>query len=143
MSGGGIDRAFVPAGMAAPYVVNLGIGVLIRVPWTQTNQEHALVVDLVDADNHAVTVPAPDGQVVPVRAELKFNVGRPPTLQAGEEQGVALAMNMPGLPLPRIGDYAFAISIDGSEEERLQYKAVAQPGITFGSGYNPSMPRTM
>lgn len=143
IAGGGIDRAFVPPGATAPYTVTLGIGVQIRVPWTQTNQEHTLEIELVDADNNPVMVPVGPQQQAPVKAEMKFNMGRPPALQVGEDQGVALAMNMPGLPLPRIGDYSFVISIDGSEEERLPYKAAAQPGITVPPGFGPaSIPRS-
>lgn len=138
VSGGGIDRAFIPPGAPAPYVVSMGIGVQIRVPWTQTNQEHTLHIDLLDADDHPVLVPTGPGTDGPVQVDMKFNVGRPPTLMTGEEQGVALAVAMPGLPLPQLGDYFFAIYIDGSEEERLHYRVAAQPGVTLGSAFGPA-----
>lgn len=134
ISGAGIDRAFVPAGSQGPFVSNLSLAIQVIVPWTQTNQEHDLLVDLVDEDSHPVLVPQGGDQTAPVQAGLRFTVGRPPGLEIGEDQRMSFAVNMPGLPLPSLGVYVFQISIDGSPVGRVPYKVVTQAMTGTGSG---------
>lgn len=133
-SGAGINRANIPPGLPGPWVVSLGIGILVAVPWTQTNQQHTLEVDLLDADGHPVEVPTGPDTTQPFKAGLAFNVGRPPELQTGEEQSVALAVNVPALPLGQLGEYRFTVRIDGSPEAELHYRLVTQTVLTMGSG---------
>ncbi len=130
VTGGGIDRAHVPAGVSAPYVTQIALGVLVQIPWTATNQNHALKVDLVDADGHAVQVPTGPDTSAPFNAEMQFNVGRPPALEIGEEQTIALAVGLPGMPFPALGQYRFVIYIDQTQLEELPFKIVGQPGMT-------------
>lgn len=124
VSGGGIDRAFVPANTSGPWNINLAIGINISVPWNETNNEHTLTVDLVDFDSHPVLVPNGIDTVAPVHVEAKFNVGRPPTLETGESQSISLAINLPSLPIPAIGNYSFILEVDGNELRRLSYRVV-------------------
>jgi hypothetical protein len=105
----------------------VGIGVLIRVPYTATNQPHRFEVRLEDSDGHQVAivaappgVPSEDGKLYAIGGE--FNVGRPPLLPPGEEQMVPLAMNIDGIEFDHPDAYAFVISIDGSPIERLQLR---------------------
>lgn len=124
VSGGGIDRAFVPPNIPGPWNINLAIGINISVPWDETNMEHMLTVDLVDFDFHPVLVPNGPDTTAPVHVEAKFNVGRPPMLETGESQSVSLAINLPSLPIPAIGNYSFVIEVDGQELRRLSYRVV-------------------
>lgn len=65
---------------------------------------------------------------------MQFNLGRPPTLEIGEGQTVSLAVNFPGLPMPRLGRFFFVISVDGTELKRLGYRVTTQSGMTINSG---------
>lgn len=134
INGGGIDRTWVPGGAPMPVGVNLAIGLTVRVPWQQTNQQHTLVVTMEDSDGAPVMVPNGPDEEGPLRGEIPFNMGRPPDLVAGAEQTVSLAIAMPGLPLSKIDRYAFVISIDGTEVERLPYALMTMPGVTFSPG---------
>jgi len=134
VSGGGIDRANIPPGVPPPWNVSLALAINLRVPWTQTNQDHALTVDLVDADGQPVMVPTGPDESQPFHAELHLNVGRPPGLVVGDAQSVSAAINVPGLPLTKLGMYSFSIAINGTEMERLNYRVVTVQGLTFGTG---------
>jgi hypothetical protein len=127
VSGGGIDRVGVPGNIPGPWNINLAIGMNISVPWTETNKEHVVTVDLVDFDSHPVLIPSGVETVSPLRVEMKFNVGRPPTLEVGESQSISLAINLPALPISEIGNYSFILNVDGSELRRLSYRVVKGP----------------
>jgi len=133
-NGAGINRAFVPPGAPAPFGVHFSLGVIVEVPWTQTNQSHTLLVELIDADGHSVSVPTGPETSEAFMAEMQFNVGRPPTLEVGEEQTIALAIGMPGLPFPALGQYRFVIRIDQSQESELPFRIVTQPAMTVMTG---------
>ena len=133
-SGAGIDRALVPPGAPGPYGVHLAIGIIVKIPWTQTNQPHSLTVELIDADGAAVPVQTGPETFAPFKAEMQFNVGRPPTLEVGEEQSVSLAISMPQLPFPALGSYRFVVYIDQTQMDELSFRLVSQPGMTVGSG---------
>lgn len=134
LAGGGIDRASVPPGAPAPYQISLAVGLTLGVPWTQTNQNHSLSLTLVDADEQPVMVPVGPDTSEPLRADIVFNVGRPPSLITGETQMVSLAINLPGLVLPQLGRYFFVLSVDGTELRRLGYAVMGQTGMTLGAG---------
>ena len=134
VNGAGINRAFVPPDAPGPFGVHLSLGVIVEVPWTQTNQSHTLLVELIDADGHSVPVPTGLETSEAFRAEMQFNVGRPPTLEVGEEQTIALAIGMPGLPFPALGQYRFVIRIDQSQESELPFRIVTQPAMTVMTG---------
>jgi hypothetical protein len=117
----------------------IGIGVIIHVPYTATNQLHKFELYLVDADGNELPlgdVPpeeeAPDGKLR--RLGGQFNVGRPPTLQPGDEQLVAVAMNIDGLTFERADAYRFVIELDGSPEKSLPFRVhhVVQPRVVAG-----------
>lgn len=134
LCGGGIDRVFIPQGIPGPWSTSVSLGLTLIVPWTQTNQQHSLTVTLVDADEQPVKVLTGPETEEPLRADMQFNLGRPPTLEIGEGQTVSLAVNFPGLPMPRLGSFFFVISVDGSELNRLGYRVTTQPGMTINSG---------
>ncbi|MGH3559152.1 DUF6941 family protein [Mycobacterium sp.] len=137
LSGGGIDQAVIPAGQPSPWQVSLAVGMCIEVPWTETNQDHAVHIALLDADDNPVEVQTNATDRKTFNVDLRFNVGRPPQLEAGASQNVALAVNVPILPFEKLGSYTFAVSINGTELRRLPYRLVGQQGMTIA----PSGPR--
>jgi hypothetical protein len=112
----------------------IGLGLIIRVPYTATNQMHKFELYLHDADgNELPLADAPPGTEMPDekirRLGGQFNVGRPPTLQPGDEQLVAMAINLDGLMFDRSDSYKFVIELDGSPEKELSFRVnqVLQP----------------
>lgn len=112
----------------------VGIGMIVRIPYTATNQPHTFEVYLRDGDGGELPlgeappgIDSPDGKVRRLGGE--FNVGRPPTIQAGDEQLVVLAINMDGLTFERADRYEFVIEIDGSEEKHLGFRVIQVPQL--------------
>jgi Family of unknown function (DUF6941) len=113
----------------------IGIGIIIRVPYTATNQPHKLEVYLLDDGKELPLGDGPsDGEgsnAKIYRLGGEFNVGRPPTLQPGDEQLVSLAINIDALVFDRADSYEFVLELDGSPEKRLPFRVhqVLQPGV--------------
>jgi hypothetical protein len=140
ISGGGIDLVSIPPGINPPYPINLGIGVMVTVPWEQTNQQHEVDIELVSEDGQPVQVPVSPDLMQPVRAKLTFNVGRPGGISIGDDQHVCLAANMPGVPMPALGKYEFILRIDGHDERRLAYRVKPTVGTQMTVGRVPPGP---
>jgi hypothetical protein len=146
ISGGGIGTTLMPPGTNPPYIVNLGIGIVVTVPWNLSNQQHEIEIQLVTEDGQPVLVPSATGSTQPVHARLAFNVGRPPTITIGDDQQVCLATNMPGLPVAALGKYEFIVRIDGNNERRLPFRVqlmvgtqlILGPGASGSIGQRPS-----
>lgn len=137
ISGAGVEMTQVPPGAPGPIVTSLGIAVQVGVPWVDTNRQHTLRVDLVDADGGPVEVPGPQGPM-PFLIEVPFTVGRSPMAAEGSDQFLRMALNMPGLPLPSAGEYVFRVSVDGKATRQLPYRVVLPPAISFGPTAIPS-----
>ena len=90
-----------------------GIGLIIKVPWEETNQQHQVSLQLLDSDGGPVNDPA--GKVVGLASH--FEVGRPPGLAAGALQTVCLAMNIGPLPLQPGQRYEWVLTIDGRSRD--------------------------
>ncbi|HUQ62940.1 MAG TPA: hypothetical protein VM121_04230 [Acidimicrobiales bacterium] len=110
-------------------IPRIGLGISIRVAWTDTNQPHNFDVRLQDADGHILALgDAPpgsgpeDGKIRRIGSD--FNVGRPAYLQPGDDQLIPLAMNIDGLVFEAPGRYEFVISIDGEDVKRLPMRIV-------------------
>jgi hypothetical protein len=110
-------------GAQVPYVISPHVAAVVHVPYTATNQSHAVTITLIDEDGQPVAAWAPEGAPpqAPVRLEANFSVGRPPQLHPGESQTVPLAMGFQ-VPLAELGRYEFRIEVDGSEVRRLPFK---------------------
>ncbi len=118
----------------------LGLAVLIRVPYSlATNEPHRFEVRLEDADSTTLALgeappgATPDGKVRRVGGE--FTVGRPPgMLLPGDDQLVAIAMNVDGLQFERAGVYRFVISLDGVDVKTLRFRVnlLVQPAPILG-----------
>ncbi len=124
INGGAINLLYVPP--QPPYIISLFVAVIVHVPYTATNQSHVVTVRLLDADGDEVApwTPPGAGAAGPVQASTSFTIGRPPNLQPGESQTMPLAFGLQGLPLGKLGTYAFVIEIDGSVETQLSARLV-------------------
>lgn len=130
LTGGGVNTSFV--GPEPPHVVTVSIGGVIHVPYQSTNQAHTLSIDLIDAQGQPVSPFQPEAEtpVPPVQAKMPFNVGRPPMIEVGDEQTLAVAANWVNLPLPALGIYEFIVSLDGTEMRRLPLRVrTLPPGV--------------
>ncbi len=126
----------------------LGVGVLLRVPWTATNQMHRFAVRIVDQDeNKLVLGAAPPGSEISdgkVREIVgQFNLGRPPFLTIGDSQVVPIALNIDGIEFPAPNTYSVVISVDDADMRRLPIRIrsmVQMPGAV-GPGQLPRIGR--
>lgn len=141
ISGGGIGGTPVPPGTNSPYFVNVGIGIVVTVPWSLSNQQHEVEIQLVTEDGQPVLVQSEPDSTQPVYMRLAFNVGRPPTMTIGDDQQVCLAANMPGLPFAALGKYEFIVRVDRNNERRLPFRLQPMVGaqIMPGPGGSGSM----
>ncbi len=80
-------RANVPAPM--------GLAVLVRVGWNQSNVRHRVVLQLMTEDGRAAL--DPEGK--PWRAEGSLEVGRPAGLKPGTPLDAPMALVFPAVPL--------------------------------------------
>lgn len=110
-------------GIVSPSAVAIHIHVL----WTETNAQHSWRLELIDSDDQPVVIPGPLGEQ-PIVIDGAFEVGRPPGVALGSEQGVSLAINLGPLALVPGGRYVWRLSIDQNSDDnwRLPF-SVAQP----------------
>ena len=131
ISGAGINM--IGTGQAAPpHPVSFALALLVHVPWTATNQQHTLKVQLFsDTSNGPKRVSINDADPPDGNEENRgaivglFNMGRSPVMQVGEESLLPITFPMFGLPLPDIGSYYFIVSIDGTEVDRVSFRVTA------------------
>jgi hypothetical protein len=97
---------------------NLGVGVVVHVPYSMTNEHRTIGLGVIDQDGVDV--------VRPINGN--FTIGRPPDLEAGDEQVVALAFNLQGMTFPKPDLYAIVVSVDGVEKCRLPLRVRAAAG---------------
>jgi hypothetical protein len=60
-------------------------------------------------------------------------VGRPPTVQPGDEQLVPVGINIDGLEFDEADSYQFVIELDGTKVKELRFRVsqVMQPAPVF------------
>jgi hypothetical protein len=124
VSGGGVMRAWVNP--QPPHVIMVGVAVVVRVPYTETNKHHTLAITLVDEDGQPVRPYVLEGMPTPppVHAEVPFNLGRPADLAGGEAQPYCMGANF-NLGLDQLGGYTFEIRVDGEKEKELSLRIAA------------------
>jgi hypothetical protein len=108
-----------------PTIHTCAVAILVRIPWTATNQ---LLHLSVDDDGHSVSLQnhAIDGEMQEaMKIEAQVNVGRPPFLDPGDEQVAVLAVPL-SLSLRRPGRYSLIVRIEDQEIDRISFKAVPQ-----------------
>lgn len=128
VSGGGVMRAWVSP--QAPHMITVGIGAIVRVPYTATNQAHTLAITLVTEDGQPVSPFVQEGMPDPgpIRGELSFNLGRPAGLSPGEAQPWCLGANFT-IGLRQLGGYRFELAVDGTKLTELPLRVAAQPPV--------------
>jgi hypothetical protein len=94
-----------------PEPASFGIGLLIQVPWDQSNTMHSFSVELLDADGAPVVLEMPEEEEQSVAFGGEFEVGRPPGLKPGTPLDFPVAMNSTPLPLEP-GRYEWRLTID-------------------------------
>ena len=99
-----------------PEPAPFGIGLLIQVPWDQSNTPHNFQVELLDADGEPVVLETDEGEEQPVAFGGDFEVGRPPGLKPGTPLDFPVAMNSTPLPLEP-GRYEWRLTIDGESHQ--------------------------
>jgi hypothetical protein len=99
----------------------IGIGIIIRVPYTETNSPHRQEIRLEDSDGRELSLTEGSSREggSPARPATDFNIGRPAFLLPGEDQLIPIAMNLDGFVFERAGMYRFVISIDGKDVKSL------------------------
>jgi hypothetical protein len=114
--GGGWDTLLVPR---FPARHSIGIGVKVRVPWTLTDRDFTLAVELQDED----------GRPVPNAARLSHGLraGRPTHHPEGIDVSLVRALTFANVPLPAQGGYVFSILLGDIERARLSFRVIARP----------------
>jgi hypothetical protein len=108
----------------------IGVGILLHVPFLQTNQQHRFDVRLEDEDSAIVPLgDAPPGVDAPgvedgkmLRLGGEFTVGRPPTIVDGDEQVIPLAVQLNNVLFELPGLYSVVIAVDSHDALRLPFR---------------------
>ena len=82
----------------------IGLGLLVKVPFTETNKEHQLVISLTDQDGKLINN---------LKFSSQFNLGRPQQLREGDSQTMPIAINFDSLVFEKADTYRWVIEIDG------------------------------
>jgi hypothetical protein len=115
----------------------IGVGILLRIPWTATNQMHMFSIKIVDPDGKKIPlgdappgINLPDGKIHELTGQ--FNVGRPSLLNVGDSQIVPIAVNLDGLEFTEPSSYSAIITVDDVEKRRLPIRIrsmIQMPGL--------------
>ncbi len=98
--------------MTGPDPVPSAVALKFEVDWNEAGRSHHWELFMEDGDGRPVLVPTPEGsQPVEVRGE--FSVMRPPSLPEGSPIDVALAVNIPPLPLLPAARYTWRLTVNG------------------------------
>jgi hypothetical protein len=96
----------------------IAVALRLRIPWHETNQQHRIEVDVVDADERSI-LPVPPG---PLQGTIA--AGRPVNLHDGMDQTVPLVINLQGITFRAPGTYAVKLGIDGMDTARSSFQVV-------------------
>jgi hypothetical protein len=107
-----------------PQVFSISLVAVLKVPFRAYHQDHRFEVGLEDADGNAQTL----------RIQGEFRVGTDPQMRTGDPTVMPVAVSVSNLSIERPGDYAFVLSVDGSELARFQVRAVQiTPPVQYAS----------
>lgn len=98
----------------------MALAIKIDVPWTEANNTHTLRLALFDEDGQAVMVPTPTG-TQSFEIHTSFEVGRPAGLKPGTPLDLALAINLPPLPLRSDTRYVWRCFVDNAPAEEVSF----------------------
>ena len=104
----------------------VGIGLLIRVPYTETDVQHLVSIRLEDADGRVLPIADMPGRTDEKLHTLSqgFRIGRPTQLPPGTEQIVPMAINIQGLGFSSYGNYRFVVNIDDQPSALLPLSVI-------------------
>jgi hypothetical protein len=142
ITGAGISL-LATASPQPPYQVNICLAILVSIPWTETDTNHLLTIELVSEAGGSqqrvmLSDQLPEGADPSDRGMIAvmFSAVRLPTMTDGDESTMPMTVPLFGLPLPEFGPYFFSVRVDGREMDRASFRLVpvqlAQPG-----GSNP------
>ena len=115
LMGGGWDRLTVNS---QPAKKNLAVALALRVPWHETNRQHAFQIDMTDEDG---------AQVVSVNGATE--VGRPAGIPAGQPQLAQFVVNFDAT-FEKLGTYVITARVNDSQERAVRFNIVPGPGVT-------------
>ena len=98
--------------------VTMGLGAIVGIDWTETNQPLDVKVELQMEDGPTVVI----GEQ-PIVMGAILEVGRPPGIKAGSQINAALAFPLVPLPL-EAGGYMWVLTIDGEEHARRPFTVI-------------------
>lgn len=88
----------------------MAIGVIIYVPWSETNRKHSWKLTLFTGDGHPATVATPEGDM-PVEIEGNLEAGRALGSKPGRPISVPIGINLGPLQLTPGQDFTWQLSI--------------------------------
>ncbi|MGH1552762.1 DUF6941 family protein [Streptomyces sp. L7] len=127
VTGGGVNLIGTPS-VNPPHPISIHAAVILTVPWQAHNQAHTLRVRLEDEDGTVVPIATVQtGQKVEDEDKgsyiAQFNVGRPPIMQAGDENPVPVVVYL-GPAVPKVGGYKVSVSVDGAELATARFRVM-------------------
>lgn len=99
---------------------HMSLAVVLRVPWDETNEQHTIAIDLVDADNHSLLTRGPIAG--------NFSAGRPAHARAGDDQPAVFVMNFDNVEFREAGNYRFLLTVDDQPVADARFKVVTKGG---------------
>jgi hypothetical protein len=114
-----------------PFPVNVSLAILVSIPWTETDSQHNMTIELIsEAGGSQARVmlsdQLPEGHDPADRGMLVFTfaAARTPTMVPGDEATMPVSIPLFGLPLPDLGPYFFSVWIDGREMDRASFRLI-------------------
>jgi hypothetical protein len=118
--------------LIGPEPTPMAIAIKIDLPWEAADIPHTLQLDLLGEDGQPAMLPLqteddPEPRNRPMQITGQFQTGRPSDLRSGTALDVALALNIPPLPLQPDRRYTWRCSIDGESRQDWQVSFLTRP----------------
>ena len=114
MLGGGWDRLTVNS---LPAKRSLAVAIAFRIPWNETNRQHAFQLEISDEDGD-----------VNVATDSRFEVGRPAGIPPGQPQRVQAVVDVDAT-FEKLGTYVITARIDSEDERAVRFNVTPGPGV--------------
>lgn len=101
---------------------HMSVAACLHVPWSATNAQHQLQLDVRDADGRSL---------LPEQITGNFETGRPPGMRPGDDTSLVIVFNLNGMRFPQPGRYQIVLGVDGEPLRQLRLNlrdAQPQPG---------------
>ena len=112
---------------AGPDPVSFGVGMILEVPWTETNRPHRFTLRLLDEDGNPVNLNGPDSPPAYLELSDVFEVGRPAGHPEGAPIPLAMALNASAVPLPPGRRFQWRLEIDGESDDNWYLSFQTRP----------------